>query len=311
MATYISELTELSLFSSADGKDNKPAIAKVIANLRGEYNKIFDETVAAKKEKEKIEHDAEQEKKTGNGPKPHSTEWILRKARLDECTEKADAEYWKSKFIKTGNILIEDMVKKFGSVKPEKPAPTKISYNGKVYEFTPDVNVFLIGRKIGCHIQFPPNTKSPLSRLSAILFNLPKCGVRILVDVGSCNGFVVKARGDVNQRPISLPSSHAFAPKVIAFSSGESVQIQFVGDLPTSFLTIEPKICLVCINRARQVKFEPCKHFVTCETCSKLVKGKCPLCRSTIDWIVEHHGDETNADSALEPDVQVGGGYQE
>ena len=40
--------------------------------------------------------------------------------------------------------------------------------------------------------------------------------------------------------------------------------------------------CVVCHERAREVAFDPCGHFVCCSECGERVLT-CPLCRGTID----------------------------
>ena len=39
--------------------------------------------------------------------------------------------------------------------------------------------------------------------------------------------------------------------------------------------------CVVCHERAREVAFDPCGHFVCCSECGERV-STCPLCRVTI-----------------------------
>ena len=40
--------------------------------------------------------------------------------------------------------------------------------------------------------------------------------------------------------------------------------------------------CVVCHERAREVAFDPCGHFVCCSECGLRV-STCPLCRGTIE----------------------------
>ena len=40
--------------------------------------------------------------------------------------------------------------------------------------------------------------------------------------------------------------------------------------------------CVVCHERAREVAFDPCGHFVCCSECGERV-STCPLCRGTIE----------------------------
>ena len=43
--------------------------------------------------------------------------------------------------------------------------------------------------------------------------------------------------------------------------------------------------CIICLDAPRSVVFLPCKHFVVCTACSKLVMASgalCPICRELI-----------------------------
>lgn len=43
--------------------------------------------------------------------------------------------------------------------------------------------------------------------------------------------------------------------------------------------------CCVCMENKKCVLFEPCKHIVSCNNCSKNIgrkKNQCPLCREPI-----------------------------
>ena len=40
--------------------------------------------------------------------------------------------------------------------------------------------------------------------------------------------------------------------------------------------------CVVCLERAREVAFDPCGHFVCCSECGLRV-STCPLCRGAIE----------------------------
>ena len=40
--------------------------------------------------------------------------------------------------------------------------------------------------------------------------------------------------------------------------------------------------CVVCLERAREVAFDPCGHFVCCSECGERM-STCPLCRGTIE----------------------------
>ena len=44
-------------------------------------------------------------------------------------------------------------------------------------------------------------------------------------------------------------------------------------------------LCVICIENAPQVRFQPCAHVVTCKPCASKVllqTGECPMCRSQL-----------------------------
>ena len=42
------------------------------------------------------------------------------------------------------------------------------------------------------------------------------------------------------------------------------------------------KVCVVCLDREREVVLDPCRHFCLCKQCSESL-GKCPICRQHIE----------------------------
>ncbi len=47
----------------------------------------------------------------------------------------------------------------------------------------------------------------------------------------------------------------------------------------------EDDACVICLDQAADVIFQPCSHCVTCTACAKLVaqrKQPCPMCRTAV-----------------------------
>ena len=49
--------------------------------------------------------------------------------------------------------------------------------------------------------------------------------------------------------------------------------------LPESSILNEGSMCCICMDKKREVAFDPCGHIVCCTTCVNYIK-LCPLCRS-------------------------------
>ena len=43
-----------------------------------------------------------------------------------------------------------------------------------------------------------------------------------------------------------------------------------------------PTECVVCLERPREIAFDPCGHLAACETCSRSL-GQCPICRRDVE----------------------------
>jgi len=49
-------------------------------------------------------------------------------------------------------------------------------------------------------------------------------------------------------------------------------------------LKIEPQMCVVCMERERNVCLWPCRHAIGCEECVGTLEH-CPMCRQTIEKV--------------------------
>jgi hypothetical protein len=82
---------------------------------------------------------------------------------------------------------------------------------------------------------------------------------------------------EIPETPITATtSSIATASSEVNDSYGEDV---VVDQNNNSELTKE-LTCVVCATNKRAVVFSECKHFVTCNDCTKKLEKKCPVCRT-------------------------------
>lgn len=129
---------------------------------------------------------------------------------------------------------------------------------------------FSIGRRRSCDVCLPAQSQS-VSRIHIWVFNLP--GGIVLVDGWSCLGtFVMERENSEQGHQESCPGSRC----AFVIPHGEAVTLR-VG---TEYLTLNPKLCIVCFERPRAVRL-PCGHQAFCKQCigpSRAQLTKCPVC---------------------------------
>lgn len=130
--------------------------------------------------------------------------------------------------------------------------------------------VILVGRQPRCDLR---TQSSQTSRVHAIVFLLPATRSFLVVDVGGRTGIYTKARSSS-----TLPRVHSLPHQrnVLVFEEGETAVLK----IANVDLTINPKDCVICLDRKRQVVFS-CRHFVACHICSEHLT-RCPICRAAI-----------------------------
>lgn len=131
-------------------------------------------------------------------------------------------------------------------------------------------SIVAVGRQYS-DVKFDPNATG-CSRLHALVFPLPKLGVIAVVDVGSFRGIVTEARSSGKPLVSSLPIHR----RTLIFDYDESVVLT----MGSQCVRLNPSMCVVCLNEARQIKFQ-CGHQVTCSDCG-LKLPLCPICHVRI-----------------------------
>lgn len=131
----------------------------------------------------------------------------------------------------------------------------------------------LVGREdFVCDVKFPI-ADLECSRLHALLLNLaPAHDLLCVVDVGSRNGIRTLYRSSGEPCLHSRPKDR----QVLMFKTDEKVEL-LMGSMRVS---INPMTCVICMERARQVKFS-CQHFVACRECTAKITD-CPVCRKPL-----------------------------
>jgi len=191
----------------------------------------------------------------------------LREA-YDEIIKKRDR---KKQFEDVATLLLRDLEDGDMLVKSEASTePISLAADGRLYEFS-DKYCVLAGRLPECDVLLASATAS---RVHFILFMFPQFDKYLVVDVGSVNGITTQQRSN-SQLPLanSLPN----ARQILIFSWGE---IAILG-LGNQRIAINPKVCVICFERPREVTFEQCNHYVCCLKCARSLPN-CPLCRTEV-----------------------------
>jgi hypothetical protein len=123
------------------------------------------------------------------------------------------------------------------------------------------------------------------SRVHAVI--IPLTRQLVICDVGSTAGFELTHRNlAARQSGLALPQPHRTSPDISVpgarrplLVDANEAAILVLRPLDCK-VVINPKECIVCLARPREVAFE-CGHFVTCDACSGRVLT-CPVCRSAI-----------------------------
>ena len=147
------------------------------------------------------------------------------------------------------------------SLEPE--SKITICYRGTCTELN---GICTFGRlRILCDISVDQK-RTDVSRLHCVMIHH---GNRLyFIDVGSLQGFTIQ-RVSINgkitthvQNSICIPSD-----ETVIISCGSET------------FTVNPKKCVVCMDRARSVVFHPCMHFTACDRCNIQLQF-CPVCRT-------------------------------
>jgi hypothetical protein len=145
----------------------------------------------------------------------------------------------------------------------------RVAYRGKTYEFPHTKRIVLVGVRYGCDIVLQ---EAGASRLHAVLLMLPHA--LYILDMGALSGVSIYAREDTTQ-PLCVSAE----PERCVMTCGieESVVVQ----LGRCLITLSPRVCIVCMDHLRDVRTNPCHHFVCCSACSSKCT-ECPQCRAKI-----------------------------
>lgn len=52
-------------------------------------------------------------------------------------------------------------------------------------------------------------------------------------------------------------------------------------------MTGDVSLCICCMERPKNIVFQPCNHLLCCEECSARIKSKCPTCNGKIRKILK------------------------
>lgn len=236
----------------------------------------------------------------------HRSAQTLRDCYLDVMATQMqlpnDPEFYKKAF---GSLCHELLDKLFSANRDqEQPADSNaggnsgeisflnISFMGK--HFTIDMlekPVCFLGRMSRNDI-YIPDPITQLGRVAIIFYYFPKTNRLLLVDPGSLNGISLVQREHQSESSSSSSAMagrrSAYKPNVIELDGGERAIINVAGRP----MTINPKTCIICMDRPRSCKFMPCGHFVVCDPCAKhfdpQAGTKCPICRAKVDRVEEN-----------------------
>lgn len=133
-----------------------------------------------------------------------------------------------------------------------------------------------IGRHPGCDLvltEFPHDRNC--SRLHCVFYPLRSLNSILIVDVGSASGIYTLKRSNKHKDLVSSTPTHR---RVLLFDWNEFAIVQ-LGDRK---LILNPRDCVVCMERGREVTLKECQHCCCCSSC--LVNlSECPICRVAIN----------------------------
>ena len=155
-----------------------------------------------------------------------------------------------------------------------------IKFDGKTYNFPSDKTFVTIGRWPNCDIPLSKMVDQTVSRVHLVLYISRASGEIAIVDPNGTFGYRVKSQVEAN-----LQDSKHKERKLVQFMKWEASAILQLG---SKCVTLNPKLCVVCQDVTRGVKFD-CGHYITCTECSQQLKD-CPTCRAAIKEKIPHEG---------------------
>lgn len=175
----------------------------------------------------------------------------------------------RAQFAKVVAAAVECLAAALPKAERRDDAELVIGHRGQTLRFDSQAQVW-VGRHADCDVAL----RGPHhSRRQFALVPFRNFGVLALVPLGGLASTAVK------QRSSGAPceATHATEPRVLVFEAGETVELELS---PGERLTLNPKLCVVCEDRARSVALS-CGHFATCTECTAKL-ADCPLCRAPI-----------------------------
>eukprot|EP01062_Namystynia_karyoxenos_P083197 TRINITY_DN9522_c3_g1_i1.p2 TRINITY_DN9522_c3_g1~~TRINITY_DN9522_c3_g1_i1.p2 ORF type:complete len:612 (+),score=182.75 TRINITY_DN9522_c3_g1_i1:70-1836(+) len=194
-------------------------------------------------------------------------------------------ESWKQELldVATAIVLQTEMNPCMAAPEAEAGWVVTVKYGRHIHEFREN-RALCIGRNDGCDLILNQSALA-CSRLHCVIFALPEKRRLLVADVGSCVGVRMVERSGPEGLMHSLPQLRR--PMLLQW--GETAVLQ----LADQTVVINPKECVICMSRHREVQF-PCGHYVCCKQCSGKCQGRCPVCRSPF-----HGAGAESADRAL------------
>jgi hypothetical protein len=177
----------------------------------------------------------------------------------------------------------------------EEKEPYIVEYQKK-QKTTTTQDVITVGRRDGCDVVLSQSTsKNGVSRIHAIICLIPEFNKVVVVDPGSFHGITAVTAGelpdgkhDEKKTPIVGGADTEHKLRGVAVFDYSSTVCLKLGKVP---IVLNPKMCVICCTRTRNVKFS-CGHQVSCNECAEHIREtaarqrdmgyKCPLCRALL-----------------------------
>lgn len=170
------------------------------------------------------------------------------------------------------NEIVECAVQELAKTLPRKASNQEEILISFRQETSSHSGPIWVGRHSDCDVRLD---LPQYSRRQFVLVPFREFGILALIALGghAVTEVIQRSNGKTDAPCATASRSNS----VLVFDLDELVELRLSS---TESMLINPKLCVVCLERARNVQLD-CQHFVACSMCTAKLT-ECPLCRSAI-----------------------------